>query len=88
MFSYVWPIALVVLSNIFYQICTKSVPRGMDPLASLTVTYLVGAGLSAYLAGAASAGARAARAALSFARRVFQPFSEQAGSSLWLLPSV
>ena len=49
MFSYVWPIALVVLSNIFYQICTKSVPRGMDPLASLTVTYLVGVGLSAVL---------------------------------------
>ena len=47
-----------------------------------------GAGQSAYLAGAASAGARAARAALSFARRVFQPFSEQAGSSLWVLPSV
>ena len=43
MFSYVWPIALVVLSNVVYQICTKSVPEGMDPLASLTVTYLVGA---------------------------------------------
>ncbi len=46
MFSYIWPIALVVLSNVFYQICTKSVPQRMDPFASLTVTYLVGAGLS------------------------------------------
>ena len=43
MFNYVWPIALVVLSNIVYQICAKSAPGGMDPLASLTVTYLVGA---------------------------------------------
>ena len=43
MFNYIWPIALVVLSNIVYQICAKSAPEGMDPLASLTVTYLVGA---------------------------------------------
>ena len=43
MFSYVWPIALAVVSNIFYQICAKSTPEGMDPLASLTVTYTVGA---------------------------------------------
>ncbi len=43
MFAYVWPIALVVLSNVIYQICAKSVPEGMNPMASLTVTYLVGA---------------------------------------------
>ena len=43
MFSYVWPIVLVVLSNVVYQICAKSVPDRIDPLASLTVTYLVGA---------------------------------------------
>ena len=43
MVSYIWPIALVVLSNIVYQICAKSAPKDMDPLASLTVTYLVGA---------------------------------------------
>ncbi len=43
MISYVWPIALVVMSNVIYQICTKSVPDSMDPLASLTITYLVGA---------------------------------------------
>lgn len=42
MLSYVWPIALVVLSNTLYQICAKSVPDGMNPLASLTVTYLIG----------------------------------------------
>ena len=43
MFSYIWPIALVVLSNVIYQICAKSVPNGMHPLASLTVTYTVSA---------------------------------------------
>ena len=49
MFSYVWPIALVVLSNVVYQICAKSVPEGMNPFASLTVTYLVGAVASGIL---------------------------------------
>ena len=45
--SYIWPIALVVVSNIPYQICAKSVPREMDAMASMTVTYLVGAACSA-----------------------------------------
>ena len=49
MFSYVWPIALVVLSNVVYHICAKSLPAAMNPLASLTVTYLVGAAASATL---------------------------------------
>ena len=43
MFNYIWPILLVVFSNVFYQICAKSVPETMDPFASLTITYLVGA---------------------------------------------
>lgn len=46
MLNYFWPIALIVLSNVFYQICAKSVPNSMNPFASLTVTYLVGALLS------------------------------------------
>ena len=49
MIAYIWPIALVVLSNTLYQICAKSVPEGMKPLASLTVTYLVGAAVSCAL---------------------------------------
>ena len=49
MFSYIWPIAVVVLSNVIYQICAKSVPERMNPFASLTVTYLVGALASAVL---------------------------------------
>lgn len=49
MLSYIWPLALVVLSNTVYQICAKSVPSAMNPFASLTVTYLVGAAASAVL---------------------------------------
>ncbi len=45
MFSYVWPLALVVLANTFYNICAKSFPN-MNPFAALTVTYLVAAALS------------------------------------------
>ena len=47
--SYVWPMALVVTSNVFYQICTKSVPEEVDPFASLIVTYLVAAAATAVL---------------------------------------
>ena len=49
MLSYIWPIALIVLSNTLYQICAKSVPERMDPFASLTVSYLVGAAASGVL---------------------------------------
>ena len=49
MLSYVWPIALVIISNVVYQICAKSVPKEMNPFASLTVTYVVGAIASAIL---------------------------------------
>ena len=41
------PIALVVLSNIIYQVCAKSVPKEMNTMATMTVTYLVGAVCSA-----------------------------------------
>lgn len=43
MFKYIWPIALVIFSNVFYQICAKSVPDKMNPFASLTITYVIGA---------------------------------------------
>lgn len=47
--SYVWPMALVVGSNIIYQICAKSVPKEINPFASLIITYLMGAAASAVL---------------------------------------
>ncbi len=43
------PIALVVLSNIFYHICSKSTPDSVSPFASLTVTYITAAVVSAVL---------------------------------------
>ena len=49
MLEYIWPLALVVLSNTVYQICAKSVPNGMNPFASLTITYVVGAVISLIL---------------------------------------
>lgn len=47
--AYIWPIALVVVSNVLYQICAKSVPKEMDAMASMTVTYFVGAAASAVM---------------------------------------
>lgn len=47
MFSYLWPIGLVILSNVLYQVCAKEVPAEMNAFASLTVTYVVAAILSA-----------------------------------------
>ena len=43
----VWPIVLAVFADIFYQICAKSTPEKLNPFASLTITYLVGAAVSA-----------------------------------------
>lgn len=40
---YIFPVILVVLSNVMYQICAKGIPKNMDIMASMTVTYLVGA---------------------------------------------
>lgn len=47
--NYIWPLVLVVASNVMYQICAKSVPGGLNPFASLTVTYAVGALVSLVL---------------------------------------
>ncbi len=47
--TYYMPIAIIVISNIFYNICAKSTPENLDPFASLTITYLVGALVSGIL---------------------------------------
>lgn len=39
--NYIWPILLVVGSNVFYHICTKSTPENAQQFAALTVTYFV-----------------------------------------------
>ena len=45
----IWPIALVVFSNIIYHICAKGLPKDMNTMASMTITYLVGALCSAIM---------------------------------------
>lgn len=41
--NYLWPMLLIVVSNIFYNITTKETPEKVNPFFSLVVTYLVGA---------------------------------------------
>ena len=43
MFSFIWPIAIVVLANVVYNIVTKSTPSQANAFLSLTITYLVAA---------------------------------------------
>ena len=38
-----FPIAVIVGSNVVYNICTKAVPNQIDPFAALLVTYSLGA---------------------------------------------
>ncbi|MBR2743163.1 MAG: EamA family transporter [Clostridia bacterium] len=57
MLNYIWPIALVVASNVVYQICAKSLPGNINPFASLTVTYIIAAAASAGLFFATAHGA-------------------------------
>lgn len=40
--SLYWPIILIVVSNIFYNICSKSTPSTLNPFAALTITYMIG----------------------------------------------
>lgn len=71
MFSFIWPIALVVASNTLYQICAKSVPEDMNPFASIIVTYLVGAAVSAILYFALGSGGNLVR---EFCKLNWAPF--------------
>ncbi len=41
MFNFIWPAAIIVFSNIFYQICAKGIPEQMNTYASMAVTYAV-----------------------------------------------
>lgn len=41
--TYIAPVALIVIANVLYQICAKGIPKDMDIMASMFVTYLVGA---------------------------------------------
>lgn len=56
--SMIWPIALVVLANTLYNICTKSTPENANTFLSLTVTYLIAAVISGLAFFIGSPGAR------------------------------
>jgi len=43
MFMYVFPIVLIVVSNVIYNVCQKSTPQNVNPFSALLVTYLVAA---------------------------------------------
>jgi uncharacterized membrane protein len=49
MWGYAWPILLVIAANTFYNIATKSTPQGINPFATLTITYLTAAFVSVLL---------------------------------------
>lgn len=40
-FNYIWPLAIIIFSNIFYQVCAKGIPQEMNTYASMAVTYAV-----------------------------------------------
>lgn len=49
MFNFIWPAAIIVFSNILYQICAKGIPEQMNTYASMTVTYAVATLFSAVM---------------------------------------
>lgn len=44
-----WPVGLVVLADVFYQVCARRLSSLKSPLAALGMTYLVSACLCALL---------------------------------------
>ena len=46
MWSMCYPILIIVLSNVLYNICTKSTPSEVNAFATLSVTYLIAAAVS------------------------------------------
>ena len=46
MWQMLYPVLIIVISNILYNICTKSTPSEINAFATLSVTYLVAAVVS------------------------------------------
>ncbi len=42
MLKYYLPVVLIVGSNAMYHICAKSIPKQLNPMVGIIVTYLVG----------------------------------------------
>ena len=43
MWGYLWPLLMIIASNVIYNITAKSTPASANPFLSLTVTYIIGA---------------------------------------------
>lgn len=43
MWSMFFPILIIIVSNVLYNICTKSTPSEVNAFASLSITYLIAA---------------------------------------------
>ena len=43
MWEMIWPVLVVVLSNTFYNICTKSTPYNVNAFGTLMLTYITAA---------------------------------------------
>ncbi|MCQ2462494.1 MAG: EamA family transporter [Clostridia bacterium] len=49
MWAMVWPVLVVLGSNIVYNICQKSTPEGVNPFGAVMITYIVAAVVCAVL---------------------------------------
>ena len=56
MWTMLWPLLLIIISNCFYNICAKSIPEDSDAFGALVVTYIAGAVIASVLFFAQSGG--------------------------------
>ena len=42
MWQMIWPLLLIIFSNTFYNIATKSIPNDLDAFGTLIITYIAG----------------------------------------------
>ena len=47
--SYYLPVLVIIAANVFYNVCTKSMPVKANPFFCLVVTYLIAAGFALVL---------------------------------------
>ena len=43
MWRMTWPLLLIIISNVLYNLCTKSIPQDADSFGTLILTYIAGA---------------------------------------------
>ena len=48
MWQMIWPLLLIIFSNTFYNVATKSIPSELDAFGTLIITYIAG-GIVAFI---------------------------------------